>query len=121
MQNIKNTEIKDLKLVQEDKANELFDLKEYEKLEKIVAQYATEEKFTEVWLFQMEQNTEASMLFRIFDERLQNIKTEYKDNEKISEMLEDKTNVRRFYQNGTAIIIISDNAVNIENAINQNF
>lgn len=121
LQHIKNDEVNKLEAIEDNEANELLNLRNYVGLEKRVAQYIGEDEFTEVWLLKISEEAQAIDLFRMFDERIQNLRNEYKDNANIMEILQDENNIILKQQSGIVIMIISDDAENVEKSIDIEF
>ena len=121
MQDVKDQNIDKLIGIEDSKANELLNLREYVGLEKMVAQYVDNENFTEIWLFKISKEAESIDLFRIFNSRIDALKNQYKNNETINSILANEQNIVIKQQNGIVIIIVSNEAESIEKVIDANF
>lgn len=121
LQTVKDNNTKELVAIEDSKANELMDLKEYVGLEKKVAQYISTEELTEIWLFKISKESQSLDLFRMFDDRIETLKRENKDKPQILSILEDSQNIIIKQQNGIVIMIISNDAKNIEKSVDANF
>ena len=121
MQSVQLNSVKNLVAVEDSKANELLNLREYVGVEKMVARYVSDEEFTEIWLLKVSEEGQAPILFRIFNERINDLKTEYAGNNKIIDILNTENNIRIKQQSGIVVVIISNDAENIEKTIDANF
>lgn len=121
MQSVQENVVENLVAVEDEVANELLNLREYVGVEKMVARYVSNEEFTEIWLLKVSEEGQAPILFRIFNERINNLKTEYQGNENITRILNDYNNIRIKQQSGIVVIIVSNDAENIEKTIDANF
>ena len=118
---IKKSEVEGLKGISDTEANNLIDLKEYVGLEKKVAKYEDDDEFTEVWLFKISKQEQAVEIFRMFNDRIEDLREEYKNDAKISEILNNENNIKMKQQAGIAIVIISDSASRVERALDVEF
>ena len=121
LQQVKENEVKKLTGITDAEAESLINLKEYSGLEKKVARYEDADEFTEIWLFKISKEEQAVNLFRMFNERIESLRDEYKDNEKISEILNNEKNIVMKQQAGIAIVIISDDIEKVETAVDLEF
>lgn len=121
LQDVKESSVNKLTGISNEEANELINLGEYEGLEKRVAKYEDEENFTEVWLFKISEQNQASKIFRKFNNRINELRFQYEDNPQISAILNDEKNIVMKQQQGIAIIIISNNIEEVEKAVDKEF
>lgn len=121
LQNVKNKAIENLQPVKDEDANMLLNLEEYLGLEKRIAKYETENEYTEIWLLKISQENQAIDIFRMFNNRILDLKKEFGQNERINEILNNEKNISMKQQNGIVVIIVSNNLENVENAIDECF
>lgn len=121
LQEVKEGNERNLTGLTDIEANKLFNLKDYSGLEKKVAQYESEDEYTEIWLIKISKQEQATSIFRMFNERIESLRNEYKDNVKISEIINNEKNIIMKQQNGIAIVIISGNAAEIEKSVDTEF
>ena len=70
LQDVKEDSNKKITGITDEEANELINLEEYSGLEKKVEKYEDEENFTEVWLFKISEQNQATKIFRKFKYRI---------------------------------------------------
>lgn len=121
LQEVKNDVNDKIVVLEDNKANELVDLKKYVGLEKMVAQSIDDNKFLEVWLVKISKESQSVDLFRIFNKRIENLKEEYKHDEIISNVIRNESNIVIKQQNGIVIMIISNDVNDVENVIDSKF
>lgn len=121
LQDVKNDSIGKLVPIEDSKANEMLNLRNYVGLEKMVAQYVSDNEFSEIWLLKISEESQVLDLFRIFNERIETLKEEYKNDEVISSIIKNEKNIIIKQQYGIVIMIISNEAENIEQIIDSNF
>lgn len=119
LKNVKDIAINGLKVISDIEANELIHLDEYEGLEKRVAMHESEDEYTEIWLLKISEDEQASKIFRKFDKRIEDLRMQYSDNQKISEMLKNEKNISMKLQGKIAIVIISNDVENVEKAVDE--
>lgn len=121
LQNVKEENINQLLGIDDSKANELIDLEGYKGLEKKVAKYEDNNEYTEIWLLKISERSQPIKIFRKFNERIESLRYEYKNNSRISKILNNEDNIIMKQQNGIVIIIISNEAKEIEKSIDAIF
>lgn len=121
LQEVKDNNIKNLKGVNNTAANGLMDLEWYEGLEKKVAKYESKDEYTEVWLLKISNDSQSVNFFRKFNERIESLRREYKNQKHISNILNNEENIIMKQQDGILVIIISNDAKNIEKSIDNVF
>ena len=121
LQDVKEDSVNQLTGLSDEEANQLIDLGEYAGLEKKVAKYEDEDEFTEVWLFKISEQSQATKIFRKFNHRINELRYQYEENPQISEILNNEKNIVMKQQQGIAIIIISDNVEKVEKAVDKEF
>lgn len=121
LQNVKNRVISELLPVKNEEADMLLNLEEYAGLEKRVAKCETQNEYTEIWLLKISKEPQSIDIFRMFNNRIEELKRKYAQNAEISAILNNEKNISMKQQNGIVIIIISNNVENIEKSIDENF
>lgn len=121
LQNVKNVAIQNLVPIKNEEADILLNLGEYSGLEKRVAKYESKNEYTEIWLLKISKESQSIDLFRMFNNRIEDLKRKYIQNVEISAILNNEKNISIKQQNGIVIIIISNNVENVEKAVDENF
>lgn len=121
LQNVKSGEVAELKPVKNETADELLDLKEYKGLEKRVAIYESDTEYTEIWLFKISSEPQALDIFRMFNDRIEDLRKIYATKITISPIVNNEKNISMKQQNGIVIIIVSNDVENVEKAIDEKF
>lgn len=121
LQNVKSGEILELAPVTNEMADAYLDLKEYAGLEKRVAKYESKDAYTEIWLFKISNESQSLDIFRMFNDRIEELRKEYASNSSISQILNDEKNISMKQQNGIVIIILSNDVANVEKVIDEKF
>lgn len=121
LQNVKSGEVAELKPVKNEIADKLLDLKEYKGLEKRVAIYESDTEYTEIWLFKISSEPQALDIFRMFNDRIEDLRKIYATKTAISLIVNNEKNISMKQQNGIVIIIVSNDAENVEKAIDEKF
>ena len=96
-------------------------MKEYKGLEKRVAIYESDTEYTEIWLFKISSEPQALDIFRMFNDRIEDLRKIYATKTAISLIVNNEKNISMKQQNGIVIIIVSNDAENVEKAIDEKF
>ena len=118
LQEVKDNNVKELKGLTDTEINGLMELEWYNGLEKRVAKYESKDEYTEIWLIKLSNDSQALEFFRKFNESLRN---DYKTESKLSTILNDEENIIMKKQDEVLVIIISNDAKEIEKSIDNVF
>lgn len=90
-------------------------------LEKEIRSKITDDSIEEIVIVKLGDSTQSSLLFKTMTTRLMELKEQYKDNEKISAILNDGNCYVLKQQGGILVSIISKNAKTIETKMQESF
>lgn len=103
----------------EDKVKSEYDFGQYEGLQKEVRSQITEDSITEIAIVKIGENEQTQDLFQIVFKRIAQLQQKYAENDKINSILNNGDNIVIKQQGGVLIVIIAENAKEIEQKIDE--
>lgn len=92
----------------EEEVNEKYNFDGIEKLEKKTIITSSENKYEEVTIIKLTDTSQYYTVQSVADERVNDLKNEFKESENILKILEKNENIKIKIQDGVAIFVVSD-------------